>query len=128
MLVLPSLCFLTSFVIHRSSSFSITLPCRYSRVRITAQQQRHAMTHLQRTRRFEHSTDAQETRDGYFKYVNFFKYSRKGYRKKRTEKIEKKKKKKSSHFTYTAPKYLENIGEIFLGNIVRLGKYVETYH
>ena len=30
--------------------------------------------------------------------------------------------------TYTAPKYSENILEIFLGSIVRLTKYFETYH
>ena len=30
--------------------------------------------------------------------------------------------------TYIAPKYLDNIVEIFLGNIVRLLKYFETYH
>ena len=30
--------------------------------------------------------------------------------------------------THTATKYLENIVEIFLGNIVRLLKYFETYH
>ena len=28
--------------------------------------------------------------------------------------------------THTAPKYLENIGKIFLRNIVRLPKYFET--
>ena len=31
-------------------------------------------------------------------------------------------------WTHTAPKYLENIVKIFLGNIVRLPKYFETYH
>ena len=30
--------------------------------------------------------------------------------------------------THTAPKYLVNIVEIFLENIVRLLKYFETYH
>ena len=29
---------------------------------------------------------------------------------------------------HIAPKYLDNIVEIFLGNIVRLLKYFETYH
>ena len=31
-------------------------------------------------------------------------------------------------FTHIAPKYLDNIVEIFRGNIVRLLKYFETYH
>ena len=30
--------------------------------------------------------------------------------------------------SHIAPKYLGNIVEIFLGNIVRLLKYFETYH
>ena len=30
--------------------------------------------------------------------------------------------------THTAPKYLDNIVKIFLGNILRLPKYFETYH
>ena len=30
--------------------------------------------------------------------------------------------------THTEPKYLDNIVEIFRGNIVRLLKYFETYH
>ena len=34
----------------------------------------------------------------------------------------------SSVASHTAPKYLENILKIFLGNIVRLPKYLETYH
>ena len=30
--------------------------------------------------------------------------------------------------SHSDPKYLENIGKIFVGNIVRLRKYFETYH
>ena len=33
-----------------------------------------------------------------------------------------------SYQAHTTPKYLENIVEIFLGNIVRLPKDFETYH
>ena len=33
-----------------------------------------------------------------------------------------------SLYTHIAPKYLDNIAEIFLGNIERLLKHFETYH
>ena len=33
-----------------------------------------------------------------------------------------------NYYTHMAPKYLDNIVEIFLGNIVRLLKYFETCH